>query len=224
MIRRHPAIGRPSCTLLPGELFCERAPHRIGTILGSCVAVCLWSKRLRFGGMNHFLLPRRPVDAEPSNRFGDVAIANLIERMIALGSPLRDIQAKLFGGANVLGAGSTENSVGRQNVGLAVAELRRYRVPIVASRLAGNDGIVIVQCTACGDVWVRPVAGERSRKMLPRRIQELPWLSRDFDFGSFDDAAGVSPVLSTRSKIVVASFCSLCTSHPMSPHPAEPGA
>ncbi len=148
---------RPTFRLFPGQIHCSREPHLVGTILGSCVAVCLWDRRLRFGGMNHFVLPLRPPAEEPSVRFGDVAISALVDGMVGLGSNLEDIQAKLFGGANVLVAAADGVSIGRRNVKVAVRELYRRRIPIVAGRLAGDRGIVLLQCTACGDVWVRPI-------------------------------------------------------------------
>jgi chemotaxis protein CheD len=148
----------PTVNLLPGDLFCDREPHRLHTILGSCVAVCLWDRRLRFGGMNHFVLPSSPDHGEPSSRFGDVAISALIDRLTALGSEMGDLEAKLFGGASVLHTGTGALSVGSQNIELATAELHRCRIPVVASRLSGREGVVVIQCTACGDVWVRPIA------------------------------------------------------------------
>ncbi len=152
----------PTRTLLPGDIYCDRTPQCLGTVLGSCVAVCLWDSRLRFGGMNHYLLPNRPSNAEISPRFGDVAIPQLIEGMLALGSTLSHLQAKLFGGGYVLRAGDPAFSAGRRNVEIAVAELRRWKIPIVASRLSGTQGLVIRQCTDCGDVWVRPTGiGDR---------------------------------------------------------------
>jgi chemotaxis protein CheD len=158
---------------LPGEFYCGREPHLVGTILGSCVAVCLWDRRLRFGGMNHFVLPVQPATEAPSVRFGDVAIPALVEGMIGLGSAVEDLQAKVFGGASVLVAAAGGVSVGRRNLKLAVAELRRRRIPIVAGRLAGDQGIILVQCTACGDVWVRPIAPSGAavgaRRRLPLR-------------------------------------------------------
>lgn len=150
-------ILSPTRTLMPGDLFCERQPHRLGTVLGSCVAVCLWDRQLQFGGMNHFLLPTLPPNVPPSLRFGDVAIPELVHRMVTLGSSIRHLQAKVFGGACVLNTASPEDAVGRRNADLALAELCRLGVPVVASRISGTRGLVIRQCTACGDVWVRPV-------------------------------------------------------------------
>jgi chemotaxis receptor (MCP) glutamine deamidase CheD len=42
--------------LLPGTLHCSAEHAIIATILGSCVAVCLWDCVRGNGGMNHFLL------------------------------------------------------------------------------------------------------------------------------------------------------------------------
>ena len=180
MSHRHPLPRRqPVRTLLPGDVHCERSPQYLGTVLGSCVSVCLWEQRQRFGGMNHFVLPNRPSNAEPSFRFGDDAIAELIDRLVALGGDIRHLQAKLFGGAYVLKAGSPEYAVGRRNVEIAVAELRRYKIPIVASRLSGTQGLVIRQCTECGKVWARPVGAMGKSAEPPPDIHELPCFSED---------------------------------------------
>ena len=170
---RPPSQLRPTQTLMPGDLYCDRAPQCLGTVLGSCVAVCLWDQQLRFGGMNHYLLPNRPSNGDFSPKFGDVAVPQLIDAMLGLGSKLRNLQAKLFGGAYVLHAGDPAFAVGRRNVEIAVAELWRRKIPIVASRLSGTQGLVIRQCTDCGDVWVRPT-GARDKVPQPAvDIQEL---------------------------------------------------
>ena len=98
-IRRLSNHAASMLTLMPGELYCDRTPQCLTTVLGSCVALCLWDSHLRFGGMNHFMLPNRPSNAPLSFKFGDVAVPELIEAMLVLGSNPRHLQAKLFGGA-----------------------------------------------------------------------------------------------------------------------------
>ena len=163
-----------TCTLMPGDLFCDRAPQFLGTVLGSCVSLCLWDQQLRFGGMNHYILPNCPSNEVPSPRFGDVAVPTLIERMISLGSTPRNLQAKLFGGAYVLRAGNPEYAVGRRNIEVALNQLRQHRIPIVASRLSGTQGLVIRQCTECGDVWVRPTGVSGAGRRVAVEVHELP--------------------------------------------------
>ena len=207
----------PTRNLLPGDLWCDRTPQCLGTVLGSCVALCLWDSQLRFGGMNHFILPTRPSNAEPSPRFGDVAIPQLIEAMLALGSSIGHLQAKLFGGGYVLRAGDPAVATVRRNVGLAVTELRRWRIPIVASRVSGTQGLVIRQCTDCGDVWVRPTGILDRRLQQAANPEDLSWFSGDHPSaplaGHGED--GLPLPVHTRSATTEARWCETCTSSPL---------
>ncbi|MCP5195872.1 MAG: chemotaxis protein CheD [Gammaproteobacteria bacterium] len=201
--------------LLPGELCCDRHVECLGTVLGSCVAVCLWDRRLRFGGMNHFILPNRPPNGENSFRFGDIAVPELIRRMLQLGSHLRSIQAKLFGGACVLGTGNSDYAIGQRNIEVAVAELRRYRIPIVASRLLGTDGLVIRQCTVCGDVWVRQIRSTGNRALPSTRVHELRWFTDDITSVMETENAKSLPVaIRTRNANIGFSGCRHCSNRP----------
>src|SRR5438270_8866832 len=100
-----PKVGeRSRVFLLPGQLHASRTPAQISTILGSCVAICLWDKSSKTGGMNHFLLPGsqdNQGDKESLSRFGDVSTRALLEKLMALGCRRRDLVAKIFGGASM---------------------------------------------------------------------------------------------------------------------------
>ena len=85
--------------LHPGQFTVAVAPCTITTILGSCVAVCLFDPVARIGGLNHFLLPRAP-GKNNSLRFGNVAVPRLIEAMVECGAVKRRLQAKVIGGAS----------------------------------------------------------------------------------------------------------------------------
>jgi chemotaxis protein CheD len=143
--------------LAPGSLHCVAAPSRVTTILGSCVAVCLWDTRLRLCGMNHYLLPHHG-GAEPSLRFGDTAIGRLLEAMARLGCQPGALQAKLFGGAAVLGLATGRDPVGDQNVRVALDMLRQCGIPLIARETGGVSGIRIRLSTESGDVMVWRVA------------------------------------------------------------------
>ena len=62
----------------PGHLGAGEAPASYVTILGSCVAVCLYDRVARIGGLNHFLLPTPGHDTAPSPRYGEAATEELI--------------------------------------------------------------------------------------------------------------------------------------------------
>jgi chemotaxis protein CheD len=141
-----------------GDVFGSERPCVISTILGSCVAVCLYDDQRRIGGMNHFVVPAPLGDDEADTRCGEHAVTSLIEHMLALGcSPFR-LKAKIFGGAVPpwVEPGS-RFAIGTSNVGIARDTLARHGVPIVAERTGGSDGYKIYFETASGDVYVQPI-------------------------------------------------------------------
>ncbi len=149
-------IARVKVYLHAGQLFAASDPCEITTILGSCVAVCLFDPSRRLGGANHYLLPIRPGAAHASPRFGNVAIAELLERLVGLGSRKRDLGAKVFGGATLTGgARAVAGGLGAKNVELARDVLAREGLPIIAEDVGGERGRKIVLRTDDGIVWVK---------------------------------------------------------------------
>ncbi len=152
------ADGLRQVFLEPGSLYCSAEPAVVRTVLGSCVAICLVDRHGRAGGMNHYVLPDSP-DGQPSLRYGDVAIEELIQRMNRLGCKTGDLRAKVFGGAAVLPFGQAEDTVGTKNVAIAVEWLRSRSIPVVARRTGGEHGLLIRLYTTTGRVMVRPIIG-----------------------------------------------------------------
>jgi chemotaxis protein CheD len=155
--RASPELGeRPSFYLYPGHLFASREPHAVITILRSCVAVCLWDPQLGSGGVNHFLLPVRAKDLSASPRFGDAATHSLIRQLLAFGSSTGHLEAKLFGGAHMLGITSrTGGHLGADNVEIAREVLAEYAIPVVAEDVGGSKGRKLIFFTDTGLAQVR---------------------------------------------------------------------
>lgn len=141
--------------LYPGALFADPRPHAVTTVLGSCVAVCLWDKRRRIGGINHYLLPLWNGEGLPTPRYGNVAIDSLVDRMLALGCAKCDLQAKVFGGATMWDSSHGLIAVGERNGELAKSLLAGHGIPIVASSLGGREGRKLVFQTDSGTVLQR---------------------------------------------------------------------
>jgi chemotaxis protein CheD len=84
--------------ILPGQYYAAAGQGAITTVLGSCVATCLWDPLARIGGMNHFMLPgdgdTGASVAKPSARFGVYAMEVLINEMIHIGADSLDVGAK----------------------------------------------------------------------------------------------------------------------------------
>lgn len=148
--------GLPLVYLYPGSVFVSHQPCAVTTVLGSCVAVCLWDVRQGGGGANHFLLPYHVTAAERSARFGDVAVKSLVETLLVTGSSLRDLRAKLFGGASVVEAfRKSTGTLGVRNAEAARALLADYGIPVVTHDLGGQQGRKIVFHINDGAAWVK---------------------------------------------------------------------
>jgi chemotaxis protein CheD len=114
--------------LLPGEYFVHDADDLLlMTVLGSCVAACLIDRTARLGGMNHFMLP----DGGSAGRYGAYAMELLINEMMKRGARRDRLEAKIFGGGQVMRNFSTMN-VGEQNVKFVEQFLADERITIVS--------------------------------------------------------------------------------------------
>jgi chemotaxis receptor (MCP) glutamine deamidase CheD len=150
-------------SLMQGDVHYGEDPTILLTVLGSCVAVCLWDRALAIGGMNHFVLPAGLGD-QKNTRYGIAAIDELVAGLRLLGSQTRDLQAKVFGGAAVLRFGGHE-SVGTSNVRLAIGRLRYHHIPITVQRTGGTLGQQIRFHTGTGEVMFRHLAVAAHRDM-----------------------------------------------------------
>ncbi len=115
--------------VLPGEFFVSDEDLLIMTVLGSCIAACIWDSLLRIGGMNHFMLPEGGADT--SGRYGSYAMELLINELIKRGSTREYMQAKVFGGGAVI-SGMTSMNVGERNTQFVLDYLATERIPVVS--------------------------------------------------------------------------------------------
>lgn len=120
----------PAVKVLPGEHFVSSENLIIMTVLGSCIAACLWDSRANVGGMNHFMLPDGD-SAEGSGRYGSYAMELLINEMMKAGARRESMQAKIFGGGQVMHSFTAMN-VGERNTAFVTAYLQTERIPIVS--------------------------------------------------------------------------------------------
>jgi len=147
---------RKNFYLHPGQIFASRERHAVTTILGSCVSVCLWDPSAKVGGINHFLLPTHTGDGPVSPRFGDLAIRELIEQLIAFGCRRRNLLSKIFGGACVLEAFQVrESHLGQRNVQLAEQFLAGAGIPLAGQDVGGQRGRKLICHTDNGTAWVK---------------------------------------------------------------------
>ncbi|TDR06651.1 chemoreceptor glutamine deamidase CheD [Marinomonas communis] len=122
--------------VLPGEYYATADDMMITTLLGSCVAVCLYDPISKVGGMNHFLLPEGdPNDLlSASGRYGVYAMEMLINHLVKLGGRRDRFRAKIFGGGAVI-RGMVQNNVGKNNAEFIQSFLQNEEIPVDASDL-----------------------------------------------------------------------------------------
>jgi chemotaxis protein CheD len=147
----------------PGELYFTRSPIILQTILGSCVSVTFSSRRRGIGGMCHGVLPRRPtgVGGLDAHRYVDSSIRHLIAEFDSLGVDRRELEVKLFGGADVLSISEQrahKPTVGALNSRAALEVLAEENLMVMASDLGGTRGRTIQFNTASGEVLVYRLA------------------------------------------------------------------
>lgn len=139
--------------LYPSALFASAKPHRVVTVLGSCVSVCLWDPILSIGGINHYMLPFWNGNGLASPKYGNIAIEKLIERMLLLGSSKANLRAKVFGGGEVIETNIANFRIGERNIAIAKELLEAHRIPIVAQSVGGKNGRKLMYVTATGEVF-----------------------------------------------------------------------
>ncbi|MBN2659388.1 MAG: hypothetical protein JXR86_20195 [Spirochaetales bacterium] len=127
--------GRDVMTIMPGEYYISTEKELISTLLGSCIAVCLYENKAGIGGMNHFLLPEysgKSGDLYSSARYGVSAMEILIMKMQLKGADRDRIQAKVFGGGNVLSLSQSPDRVGERNIRFIHDYLKTESIKIVS--------------------------------------------------------------------------------------------
>lgn len=127
--------------ILPGQYFVTTQEKMLVTVLGSCVAACLYDPQTGAGGMNHFMLPsvnKTVVELEQVEcmitKYGVHAMEILINDLVKAGVDKQRIKAKVFGGGKVVPS-FVQQDVGRFNAEFVTQFLHTEGIEILASDL-----------------------------------------------------------------------------------------
>jgi chemotaxis protein CheD len=163
--------------ILPGEYYYTCKNMLIVTVLGSCVSACIRDRVSGVGGMNHFMLPDGGRDADSpvsaSMRYGTYAMEVLINDLLKAGAKRENLEAKVFGGGNVLRGFSAIN-VGERNAQFVRGYLRAENIRVLAEDL--------------NDIYPRKVYFfPRTGKVLVKKLKQLnnnTLVNREQDYAS----------------------------------------
>lgn len=149
--------------IIQGEYRISDDPEAVlTTLLGSCVAACIWDPLLHVGGMNHFLLPG---DSEQqiraAERYGAHLMELLVNALLSAGATRQRLVAKLFGGANL---NTSLADIGSRNGEFARRFLHNEGIRVLGESLGGCQARKV-------QFW--PASGRARQMQLPRDAQPI---------------------------------------------------
>jgi chemotaxis protein CheD len=138
--------------LYPGQLVVTRDAMEITTLLGSCVSVCLFDSIRKIAGMNHFLLPVNEKNNSDLEKYGDSSLTLMLEKILSMGSKKNDLEAKVFGGGEILIYENLNFNIGKKNITLALDFIKDHEIRLATKVVGGMLGARIIFNTVTGNV------------------------------------------------------------------------
>ena len=151
--------------LRPGFIYLPEKPTAISAVVGSGVAVCLFDKKKKTGGMNLYTFPAKGPNEQAFPIYGNVATRALVTMMINQGSKTRHIQSQILGGA--FNREISPRDVGRDNIAMARQILNKMHIHIISEDVGGSLGRKIVFNTITNDVAILKTASLRTSDWYP---------------------------------------------------------
>ena len=175
-------FARQAVKILPGQYFVTGEDKLIVTVLGSCVAACMYDPQTGVGGMNHFLLPSNIyVNIKPAevNKYGEQAMSTLESCLIASGAAPGRLVAKIFGGGQVL-PGFNTHDVGSLNVSFVKHYLDARNIPVLSEDLLSNYARKVYFFPATGDVFMKRIRDLNNDTVMERESEHRYQLNQYF--------------------------------------------
>ena len=159
--------------VVQGEFKVSARPEDLlSTVLGSCVAACIWDPGTGIGGMNHFLLAQSQGDPTlRDNRYGVHAMEMLINGLLRAGARRDALRAKLFGGAKIA---ANLRDIGASNAAFSRSFLKTEGIPCVAESLGGNQARRITFHPATGRARQLLIPNDTVVEVVPRPVPPRP--------------------------------------------------
>ncbi len=174
--------NREICELYTGDYYVSKRDDLImATVLGSCIAVCLFDSQNQIFGMNHFMLPEGR-DLNQNARYGTFAMELLINEMMKLKAKRSLLKAKVFGGGNI--SGGSLGKVAETNIKFILSYLEYEGIPIISQDLGGRTGRKVYFVPPLGDVYIKKLntvdENNKEEKEYRGRITRLQTFGGNF--------------------------------------------
>ena len=172
--------------LLPGQYYVTASNKALVTILGSCVAACIYDEEKQIGGMNHFMLPDLTASSDITNslvtKYGVHAMNVLISQLIRLGARREKLVAKAFGGGKVV-QGMVQQDIGNVNAEFVVQYLSNANIPLKSFDLKSNYARKIYFFPSNGNVYMKRIRDFHNETLQNRESVHYKLLSEQAQSG-----------------------------------------
>ncbi|MFA4915876.1 MAG: hypothetical protein WC560_04315 [Syntrophales bacterium] len=149
--------------LRPGEYYATNQPEILGTVLGSCISVCLFDEENRIGGMNHFMLPgcisTQEILFSEIGRYGLYAMELLIGEIIKKGGNRKTLKGKCFGGGSVLRFRQYDGNIPEANIRFIRKFFELEEIPLITENMGGSYGRKIYFFVPEGRILMKRLIG-----------------------------------------------------------------
>jgi chemotaxis protein CheD len=157
-----------------GGLRASREPLILDTVLGSCIAACLYDQETGIGGMNHFMLPEGADPKNPaSTRYGVYAMELLIAELMKIGADRSRFQAKIFGGGHVLNIRENLDGVPQRNIDFVKRFLETEKIPVIREDLGGYLPRRVLFHTNTGKVFMKYLGNNEAKRTAEEELVYL---------------------------------------------------
>jgi chemotaxis protein CheD len=171
--------GVPRMTIHIGSVQASREPLLLDTVLGSCIAACIYDPVAAVGGMNHFMLPE---GADPDNptsaRYGVNAMELLISEVMKLGGTRKRFQAKIFGGGHVLRIRESLDGIPQQNINFVHKFLQTESIPVMGEDIGGYQARRVLFHTQSAKVYLKKLGTTDAERTAEEEMVYLISLKR----------------------------------------------
>ncbi|MEM6961305.1 MAG: chemoreceptor glutamine deamidase CheD [Myxococcota bacterium] len=178
-VRRYwdPKFTKITARVNPGEIYVTEHEENIHTALGSCIAACIRDRNKGIGGMNHFMLPSGTSGSSiDKSCYGVAAMERLVNAIYSNGGKRWALEAKIFGGAELLGF--TDGGVGAENVEFVRDFLEKERIPVVSEDVGGTESRQVIYFVPCGRALVKATCVEevgKQQRNYQRELKQQEW-------------------------------------------------
>jgi chemotaxis protein CheD len=151
-----------------GEIRVSSEPVILRSIaLGSCIALVVYERNLKIGGLAHIMLPGKSPSSKDKTKYTEDSIETLLDFVKKLGAIPENLEISLVGGANVLQEGDIPDKV----IKSVLDYLEKLHLEVKCMRVGGINRRSSFLDTATGKVFY--TESDNPRKILLTKIERI---------------------------------------------------